>query len=318
MKTPRPLLIAFLAFAASSLLASNGWARRAPKRHQPTMNAFLMQNGTLVEGCDQKCLARAAAAVRKRRGVRKAVVKGEEIELEVLPGVFRAEEAVRGIEGFKVEMRIPYKRVELRFVEHAPFPPWPRLESDVLIIEFNAQVRDAFEAGLAYKPNPVMKCVGKVTSSAANEAVLTRYEEEKRPPLTMIAFMTEGDFDGDRRPDVYLRLEGLGEVFLFNKKEGIKAVSPKRQQFLEEIPRCDQDPTRFARTIPKRKVRCEPPQRVNAKGDAIERVAHNRTSKLLAWNGEGFEECDAYGGDGPPPEAFGRDESSGSNIIDIR
>ncbi len=159
MHTTRPILRALLALGAAILLTAPAEAAKA-KRFVPTTNAFLIQNGTLVEGCDEGCLGKAAAAVRKRRGVRAAVVKGEEIELEVVPGVFRAEEAVRGVEGFKIEMRVPYKRVELHFVENAPFPPWPRLDGDNLVVEFGADVRKAIETGLAYKPNAVMKCIG--------------------------------------------------------------------------------------------------------------------------------------------------------------
>ncbi|MFN7131009.1 MAG: hypothetical protein ACK4N5_02935, partial [Myxococcales bacterium] len=320
LRSSGPIMVALLTLAGLALLPTGAAAQKgkakAPVRPQTTAHAYMILNGTLVEGCDDGCLKRTAQMVRGRKGIRSATVKGGEIELEVVPGVFTAEEAIRKIDGFKVEMRVPYKRAEIHFIENAPFPPWPRLDGDVLVIDFGDDVRKAIESGLQYKPNPVMKCVGKVLSGDANEAVLMRYEVEKRPPLTMIPFMTEGDFDGDKRPDVYLRFEGLGEMVIFNTKNGLKAASPRRQQYLEEIPRCDQTPTRYARTVPGRRVRCESASKITAVGDAIERVDHNQSAQLLAWNGTAFEECDAYGGDGPMPEELRR-EGQESTFMEV-
>ncbi|HEY3446361.1 MAG TPA: hypothetical protein VGK67_08340 [Myxococcales bacterium] len=243
--------------------------------------------------CDEACVKSAAARLRGRAGVKKVTVEGMSIVLEVQPGVFKPGDVLRGLEGMKVEMRPPYKSIELHFTADGPFPPVSRLENDVLIIEIDENARKALETAARTRVPMKFKCMGKLAGADVYEAVMTRYEEEKRPPMAMVPFMAEADVDGDKRPDLYLRLEGIGELVVFNPKEGeLKALVIKEGDS-EALPRCDATPMKFVRAVPKQKVKCMTP--TPHSGDAIERVQLNKSNELLLFNAGKFATCEPLG-----------------------
>ncbi len=243
--------------------------------------------------CDEACAKSTAARLRGRAGVKKVSVEGTTIALEVQPGVFKPGDVLRGLEGMKVEMRPPYKGLELHFVAEGPFPPMSRLEGDVLVVEVDEGVRKALEAAVRTRIPMKFKCVGKLEGAAAYEAIMTRYEEEKRPPLSMIPFMAEADVDGDRRPDLYLRLQGIGELVVFSSKDGELKATMIKEGDPESMPRCDATPMKFVRAVPKQKVKCMSP--TPHAGDAIERVELNKSNELLLFSGGKFSTCEPLG-----------------------
>lgn len=262
--------------------------------------AYILPDGSAGEVCESACLQRVAQKVKGRRGVKKVVVEEKEIKVQIEAGVFRSAEVIKGIDGMKVEMRLAYDHVEVRFVDGAQFPPITHLDGDVLVVEMGENVRGAIEQATRFKLPTRMRCVGKLSGPDSNDAILARYEAEKRRPVTMVPFTAEADMDGDKRPDLYLRFTGLPELVLFNKPGGLQAVKVEAHAD-EELPRCDQTPTRFVRGIPKGKVKCLSGEK-SAVGDAVERVAFNRSADLLMWNSKGFSTCEPFGEGAMPPE----------------
>jgi hypothetical protein len=292
MRTCWLVTAAVLLSGASAFAAA---PKGKPKPPPPaTVLAYIVADGDPSSGqaCDESCLKGVANKVRGRRGVKKATVEDRAVVLEIQPGAFKGAEAIKGVDGMKVEMRVPYKAVEVRFVADGPFPPVSRVEDSVLIVEMTDRVKKAIESATSFKLGQKIRCFGKLVGPEANEAVLTRYEEEKRPPATMIPFMVEADLDGDRKPDLYLRLEGMPEVVIFNSGSELKAMAVTNSA-VEELPRCDATPTRFARAIPKQKIKC-----MNATphaGDGVERVQFNQSSEILLFNAGKFETCEPLG-----------------------
>lgn len=260
--------------------------------------------------CDEACVKGVAARLKGRAGVKKVTVDGMTIVLEVQPGAFKPGDVLRGLEGMKVEMRPPYKGIELHFVAEGPFPPVSRLENEALVIDVDENVRKAIEAAAKTRLPTRFKCVGKLAGADVYEAVMTRYEEEKRPPMAMVPFMAEADVDGDKRPDLYLRLEAVGELVVFNPKEGeLKAVVIKPGD-PESLPRCDATPMKFVRPVARQKVKCMTP--TPHSGDAIERVVLNKSNELVLFNAGKFATCEPLGEGALPvvhraPSAKGRD-----------
>lgn len=275
----------------------------AAKRKPPAspVYAYLLPDRSPGEVCDEPCLKGLVGKIRKKRGVKRASVEGNEIRLEVVPGVFKAEKVVQDLVGLKVEMRLPYKSIEIRFVPSAPFPPAGYLDGDVLVVEIGEAVREAIDSALKFKLPVRMECVGKTSGPQANEATLVRFEEEKRPPVSMVPFMAEADLDGDRRQDLYLRIAGLPELIIFNKKSGLEAVPIKHAGAIEEIPRCEQNPLRYARGVARAKIKCMGEGVPKHAGDAIEIVEHNRSNRLLMWSKSGFASCEPLGEGALPP-----------------
>ncbi|MGC4121796.1 MAG: hypothetical protein QM765_45905 [Myxococcales bacterium] len=243
--------------------------------------------------CDEACLKSTVPRLKGRAGVKKATVEGMSIVLEVQAGAFKPGEVLRGLEGMRVEMRPPYKGIELHFVADGPFPPVSRLENDVLIVEVDESARKAVETAAHTRVPTKFKCVGKLTGNDVYEAILTRYEEEKRPPMAMVPFMAEADVDGDRRPDLYLRLEGVGELVVFNPKDGELKATVIKEGDSEALPRCDMTPMKFVRSVPKQKVKCMTP--TPHSGDAIERVVLNKSNEMVLFNAGKFATCEPLG-----------------------
>lgn len=286
-----PLSCALLS-ASPSLAKPPDSPKRAPV--EPAY-AYVLSDGSPGESCDAACLKALAARLRGRPGVRRATVESGEVALEIQPSSFKPDLAMRGLDGMKVEMRAPYKGIELRFTGSSPFPPATRIEDKVLVIEMGEELKGAVEAAVNFKLAARMKCVGRLEGSEENEALLTRFLVERRPLAAMVPFMAEADLDGDRRPDLYLRLEGLPEVVVFNKPKGLKAVTVTPvPSILEEIPRCDQTPSRFARPVGKAKVRCSAATPAHS-GDAVERVESDGSRQLLLWEaGAAFSSCEPF------------------------
>jgi len=206
--------------------------------------------------------------------------------------------------GMKVEMRLPYEKIEVHFLDSASFPPASYLEGETLVVELSKEVHKAIDDAVSVKLPARMKCIGKASGSEANEAVLVRYQEEKRPPVKLVPFMAEADLDGDKRMDLYLNITSLPEMVIFNRASGLKAVSVTKFGGLDDIPRCDQTTTKFARAVPKKQIKCiggKPPPHA---GDAVERVVFNRSNELLMWHKtDGFVTCEPFGeGALPPPD----------------
>jgi hypothetical protein len=293
----------FLTVTAGLLLAPSVRAGQLPpKALTVPVYAYITPDGSLGEPCEESCLKKAAAKVRARRGVKKTTVQGDEIVLQIVPGVFKAESAIRDLVGLKVEMRLPFTSTEIRFVPTAPFPPATFLQEDLLVIELGQNLQKAIDAAVGFNLPNRMKCVGKTDTEQAKEATLMRYEEEKRPPFTMVPFIAEADLDGDKRQDLFLRIGGLPELIVFNLAAGPKVVPLTPPGTIDEIPRCDQNPLRYARGVPKAKIKClEGGRPAKVKGDAIERVEHNRRSELLMFDGKSFVTCEPMGEGALPP-----------------
>ncbi|MBI5547005.1 MAG: hypothetical protein HY901_24250 [Deltaproteobacteria bacterium] len=248
--------------------------------------------------CDAECLEGVVRKIRGRRGVTKASVVGNAVRVEVVHGGFRSGELIKGLEGMKMEMRVPYKAVELHFLPEGPFPPVSRLDEDVLVVEAGEDVKKAIELATHVTLPSKMKCFGRLTGSDVNEAVLSRYEEEKVPPAAMVSFMAEADLDGDGQQDLYLRLEGPGEVVVFGGDDELRALAVGGGD-RKELPRCEVTPTRFARPVAKQRVKCMSPTPHD--GDAVERVQHNKSSQLLLFDSGKFASCESLG-DGAIPQ----------------
>jgi len=290
------------ALAASPALAAP--VRAPPKALSEPIFAYVVPDGSPGEACDGACLKALAGRLRARPGVRKATAESDGLVLEVQPGVFKSDLVQKGLEGLKVEMRVPFQSIELRFVPSAPFPPASRLDGSALVVEVGEDLKKALEDKINFKFPARMKCVGRLKGPEQNDAVLMRYETEKRPPSSLVPFMAEADIDGDRRTDLYLRLEGLPELVVFNKPTGLLALPVTQvQSMLDEIPRCDQSPNRFARGVAKAKVRCSDSTPAHL-GDGVERVLNNTTSELLLWTPDArFTHCEPFlEGSAPPPD----------------
>ncbi|HCF60287.1 MAG TPA: hypothetical protein DFS52_20100 [Myxococcales bacterium] len=296
------LRVAALAVALGLMIVPEA-GEAASKRKPPQfpVHAFLLADGSPGEVCEEQCLKSMLGKVRRRRGVKRASVEGDEIRLEVVPGVFKAENVIQDLVGLKVEMRLPYKSIEIRFVPSAPFPPAGYLDGEVLVVEIGEAVREAIDSALKFKLPVRMKCVGKTSGPQANEATLVRFEQEKRPPVSMVPFMAEADLDGDRRQDLYLRIAGLPELIVFNKKSGFEAVPIGHAGGVEELPRCEQNPLRYARGVARKNIKCMGEGVPKHAGDAIELVEHNRSNRLLMWSKSGFAGCEPLGEGALPP-----------------
>ncbi len=288
-------------------------ATRAPtKAASAPVFAYVVPDGSAGEACVGACLKALAGRVRTRPGVRKATVEADGLVLEIQPGVFRSELVLRGLEGMRVEMRVPYQSIELRFVPTASFPPVSRLDEGVLVVEVGEDLKRAVEDKINFKFPVRMKCVGRLSGPEQNDSVLMRYEAERRPPFSLVPFMAEADVDGDRRADLYLRLEGLPELVVFNRSTGLLVVPVTQvQSALDEIPRCDQSPIRFARGVAKARVRCSDSTPAHL-GDAVERVLSNNASELLLWTPDGrFTTCEPFvEGSAPPPDPKAKKKKS--------
>lgn len=295
------LRAALAAVVAASPLSPSLAEAAKPGPLSVPVYAWIVPDGSAGERCEGPCLKAIQARVRARRGVRKAEIEGDGLKLQIVPGLFRAAEAIRGIDGMKTEMRLPFQGIELRFVASAPFPPVGFLEGTTLIVEMSEEVQGAIEKATGFRLPSRMKCLGRLDGDHANEAVLVRFESERRTPVTLIPFMAEADLDGDRRPDLFLRLAGLPELLIFNRAAGLVAVPVGKVRALEEIPRCEQGPTRFVRGIARTKIRCMGQGVPPHAGDAIERVEHNRSAELLMWSEAGFSTCEPLGEGALPP-----------------
>jgi hypothetical protein len=293
----RERLLSLLLFSVHSASPALAKAPAAPTRRiqaEPFF-AYVVPDGTPGESCDPDCLKALAARLHGRPGVRRAWVEGSEVALEIQPGVFKPELVQKGLDGMKLEMRAPYKAIELRFTGSAPFPPTSRIEDKVLIVDLGEGIKRAVDEAISFKLSERMKCVGPLEGREESEALLVRYEVEKRPLASMVPFMAEADLDGDGRADLYLRLEGLPELVIFNRPKGLKVVPVAAMpSILEEIPRCDQTPSRFARRVPKDHVRCSATTPGHS-GDAVERVGSDGSRELLMWEaGSAFSTCEPF------------------------
>jgi hypothetical protein len=301
----RERLLSLLVFSIHSASPALARAPSAPPRRAPAEPSFayVVPDGAPGEGCDADCLEALAARLRGRPGVRRASVEGSEVALEIQPGVFKPDLVQKGLDGMKLEMRAPYRAIELRFTGSAPFPPASRIEDKILIVDMGEEVKRAVEEAISFELSERMKCTGPLEGREESEALLVRYEVEKRPLASMVPFLAEADLDGDRRADLYLRLEGLPELVIFNKPKGLKAVPVAAMpSILEDIPRCNQTPSRFARPVPKAKVRCSATTPGHS-GDAVERVGSDGSRELLMWEaGSAFSTCEPFvEGLLPPP-----------------
>lgn len=292
----------FLGLDADGLAAQQ---RPRIAKVQPTYAYLVPDIGQLSDG-DSSFLKNALSKVKRRRGVKRAeIIADKEILLEIDPKTFKPENAIQDLEGLRVEMRLPYKWIELRVVEGASFPPRSEIDDEgALIVEFSPQLKDAIGQALGFSMPPRMKCIGKLDSPKANDATLMRFETEKLSPGRMIPFMAMADFDGDKDIDLFLRLKGLPEMIIFNQGDTFRVLplSPPTSE-LTSIPRCDQDPRQYVRVVPNKKIQCLSPEKKpkDLKGDAFEVIRHNVSNKLLMWDGSKVTSCEPFGEGALPP-----------------
>ncbi len=286
----------FLALSAEGLAAQQ---RPRIAKVQPTY-AYLVPDSSQITDGDPGFLKSALAKAKRRRGVKRAeIVDNREIRLEIDPKSFKPERAIQDLEGLRVEMRLPYKWVELRVVEGASFPPRSEISDDgALVVEVSPALRAAIGEAVNFTMPLRMKCVGKLDSPKANEATLMRFEAEKLLPSRMIPFMATADFDGDKKLDAFLRFKNLPEMVIFNRGDGFEVLPLTRPAAeLAAIPRCDQNPLQFVRAVPNRKVECLSSEKKpkGMKGDAFELVRHNMSNKLVMWDGKKVVTCEPLG-----------------------
>ena len=288
--------------------AADGEAAQRPRiaKVMPTY-AYLVPDSSQSTDGDPDYLKTALAKTKRRRGVKRAeIIDDREIRLEIDPKTFKPESAIDGLEGLRVEMRLPYKGIELRVVEGAAFPPRSEINDEgAMVVEISPKLREAINEAVGFNLPLRMKCIGKLDSPKANEATLMRFETEKLSPSRMIPFMAIADLDGDKKPDAFLRFKGLPEMVAFNRGDSIDVVPLRRPPSeLTSIPRCDQDPLQFTRVVPNKKAQClnsdKKPKQL--RGDALELVRHNMSNKLLMWDGQKFATCEPLG-EGALPSA---------------
>ncbi|MDR0966197.1 MAG: hypothetical protein LBM75_06820 [Myxococcales bacterium] len=290
----------FLSAGADECLA----AARTKARHRiakviPTY-AYLVPDSSQFIDADPAFLKNALAKAKRRRGVKRGeIIDDKEIRLEIDPKTFQTETVIQDLEGLRVAMRPPYKGIELRVVDGASFPPRSEINDDgMLVVELSTQLKEAINEAVHFNLPPRMKCVGKLDSPKANDATLLRFEKEKLSPAKMIPFMSVADFDGDKRPDLFLRLRGLPEMIVFNQGNGFNVVplrAPPTE--LSTIPRCSQDPLQYVRAVPNKQVRCLSAEKrpKKHKGDGFELINLNVSNQLLMWDGSKIVSCEPLG-----------------------
>lgn len=286
----------FMAFDADGLAAQQ---RPRIAKVLPAYAYLVPDSSQITEG-DPAFLKGALAKAKRRRGVKRAeIIDDKEIRLEIDPRSFKPENAIQDLEGLRVEMRLPYKGIELRVVEGASFPPRSEINDEgALVVEISPNLRAAIDEAVHFTMPLRMKCIGKLDSPKANEATLMRFETEKLAPNRMIPFMSSADFDGDRKIDVFLKLKNLPEMVIFNRGDELKVLPLTRPASeLTSIPRCDQNPLHYVRAVPNKKVQCLSAEKKpkGMKGDAFELVRHNMSNKLLMWDGRQVVSCEPLG-----------------------
>lgn len=300
-RTSKLLSVACALGLSLSLTADGQAAQQRPRiaKVRPTYAYLVPDSSQITEG-DPTFLKSALAKAKRRRGVKRAeLVDDKEIRLEIDPKSFKPETAIQDLEGLRVEMRLPYKGIELRVVEDAVFPPRGEINDEgALVVEISPKLRAAVDEAVNFTMPLRMKCVGKLDSPKANEATLMRFETEKLAPSRMIPFMATADFDGDKRIDVFLRIKNLPEMIVFNRGDELKVLPLTRPASeLTSIPRCDQNPLQYVRAVPNKKVQClsSESRPRGLKGDAFELVRHNMSNKLLMWDGNKIVSCEPLG-----------------------
>lgn len=312
---PKSTLLALacaLGLTLSTAPDSEAAQRRARIAKVRPTYAYLVPDSSQITESETDLLKSALAKSKRRRGVKKAeLVDNKEIRLEIDPRTFKPENAILDLDGLRVEMRLPYKWIELRVAEGAHFPPRGEInDEDVLVIEVSPALREAIDQAVNFSMPLRMKCLGKIDSPKANEATLMRFQNEKLAPHLMIPFMATADFDGDKRPDLFLRFKNLPEMIVFNGKDGLKVHPLTRPPSeLTSIPRCDQNPLQYARAVPQKQVQCLSSDKKpkGMKGDAFELVRHNMSNKLLMWDGGKITSCEPLG-EGALPSADTEEE----------
>lgn len=279
----------------------------------PNYAYIVPDKSQFLGGYDKAYLKDILSKVKRRRGVKKAeLLDNDEIRLEVTPKDFKAENVIAGLEGVRIEMRVPYERIEIQMTDGAEFPPRTMLtEDNVLVVEMPSAVREAINAAMGYNIPMRMKCVGKLNTAKSNEAALGRFEQEHIALSKMVPFMAVGDVDGDKKSEVFLRLKGLPELLVFQGGNDDYRVVPltRPPSELSSIPRCEQNMDSYVRVVPRNQIKCQKEEDIpkGFKGVGLEVVKHNMSSKIMMWNGKRATYCEPLGEGALPAEDINGD-----------
>ena len=288
-------------------------------RALPDYAYIVPDRSQFLGGFDKGFLEGIAAKLRHKRGVKRAeVMPNNEIRLEVISKQFNSENLIAGLDGFSIEMRVPYERVEIHFVEGGAFPPKMNLTDDnVLVVETSTELRNAIGNVFGFNLPLKMRCIGKVNTSRSNEIVLARFETEKIPLSKMVPFMAVGDFDGDRKSDIFMRIKGMPDFMAIQSPEGFRVIPMTQPPAdLKTVPRCEQQMENYVHNVPKKKVKCQDEADVpqGFKGDAVESVTYSAPSKLMLWDGKRPRTCSPMSEAVMPLDnLFGGEENNGEN-----
>ncbi len=243
-----------------------------------------------TEPCDKACWETLERHMRSRPGVRKAEQHDGAVRLTVGTQGLKISRLLAGLSGFKAEMRAPYTTAEVQLDPDAFFPPIVRTEAEALVLPLGPEVKKAIEQSTEVILQQRMKCVGKLQTPVSGELMLWRFEQDGLPPNAYLPFAATPDFDGDGKPDLYLRLVGMPEIIVMGKPGSLKLVTLGSRN-PDEIIRCEMTPDSFVRVVKKKNIRCSDSGE-HPRGDAVEKVVWNQSSQLLFYNGSRFVTCE--------------------------
>lgn len=279
-----------------------------------TVDLYLVRDVD-TEPCGADCWSALARKMKSRTGVKKVVLEDSAARVTVSTKGLRVPRLVAGLEGFKAEMRAGYTGAEVRIEPDAFFPPIIRPEAGMVVLPLGPEVQSVIEEAVGFRLQPRMKCVGRLKTPASGELFLSRFEAERRAPTGYLPFEATPDFNGDGKLDLYLRLNGLPELVVLGRPGSLKAMATGPRNPNEYV-RCDLDPERFSRVVPKKKARCVSGGGRPA-GDAVERVVWNQSAELLFHDGKKFATCQPVSTGPAVAEGFEEAPKKGKSKISV-
>jgi hypothetical protein len=253
-----------------------------------TVDVYLVRDVD-TEPCDAACWKSVERRAKGRAGVRKVALEDGAARLTVASKGVKVSKLASGLDGFKTEMRAGYTGAEVRIDPDAFFPPIVRPEADMVVLPLGNEIKTIVEESLGVILQQRMKCNGQLQTPQSGEVFLSRFEQDGTPPNTYLPFVATPDFNGDGKPDLYMRLDGMPEMIFMGKPGSLRLVTLGKRD-PEQLVRCDLNPETFVRVVRKKNVRCADSEE-HPKGDAIERVVWNQSSQLLFFNGQSFVTC---------------------------
>jgi hypothetical protein len=253
-----------------------------------TVDVWLVRDQD-TEPCDKSCWQSLERHARAKPGVRKVELHDDGARLVVSAQGLKIAHLLSGLNGFKAEMRAPYADAEVQLDPDAFFPPILRTETDALILPLGPEVKKAIEQSADVILQQRMKCVGNLRTPVSGEVMLWRFAQDGLPPNAYLSFAAMPDFDGDGKPDLYMRLTGLPEIIVMGRPGNLHLFTIGSRN-PDELIRCDMTPDRFVRVVKHKNIRCVDSGE-RARGDAVEKVIWNQSSELLFYNGTRFVTC---------------------------